>query len=355
MQSEKKDIIPKVALITGITGQDGSYLTELLLDKGYHVHGIIRRSSSINTQRIDHLINHPLLTLHYGDLIDMPGLTSLINKIRPHEIYNLAAQSHVKVSFEMPEYTTQVDALGTLKLLEAVRLSGLCSHVKFYQASTSELYGGVYTEATDEETPFHPKSPYAIAKQYSYWLVRNYREAYGLFACNGILFNHESSRRGLTFVTRKITRGVAKMVTSGNKEVLYLGNLNAVRDWGHARDYVHAMWLMLQQKTPDDYVIATGQAHSVREFVEKAFALVNLNIAWRDKGEKEEGYDQATGQVLVKVHSKYFRPTDVEYLLGNPEKARRELKWSPETSFDELIKEMVDHDIYLAKLGHNAD
>lgn len=359
MQSKKKNNNnsnnkSKVALITGITGQDGSYLAELLLDKGYHVHGIIRRSSSINTQRIDHLINHPFLTLHYGDLIDTPGLTSLLNKIYPDEIYNLAAQSHVKVSFEIPEYTSQVDALGTLRLLEAIQSAGLCFHVRFYQASTSELYGGIYTQATDETTPFHPKSPYAIAKQYSYWMVRNYREAYGLFACNGILFNHESPRRGLTFVTRKITRAVAK-IAAGYDEILYLGNLNAVRDWGHARDYVYAMWLMLQQESPDDYVIATCQAHSVREFVEKAFALVKINISWRGKGEEEEGYNQETGQVLVKVHPKYFRPTDVEYLLGNPEKAKQELKWQPKISFDELIKEMVDHDINLIKSGHDAN
>jgi len=339
----------KRALITGITGQDGSYLTELLLSKGYQVHGIIRRSSSFNTGRIDHLYQDPHvdrknLVLHYGDLTDSTNLMGIVAKIKPHEIYNLAAQSHVKVSFDMAEYTGDVDALGTLRLLDAILSAGLEKEVKFYQASTSELYGGISTEPLSEKTPFYPRSPYAVAKQYAYWMVINYREAYGIHASNGILFNHESPRRGGTFVTRKITQAVAR-IQVGKQDCLYLGNLHAKRDWGHARDYVLAMWMMLQQDKPDDFVIATNETHSVKEFCEKAFKCINITLGWRGEAESEEGFDVATNKVLIKVDPRYYRPTEVEHLLGNRAKAEKVLGWTPETSFDRLVQEMVESDI----------
>ena len=344
----------KVALITGITGQDGSYLCEFLLEKGYIVHGIIRRSSCFNTGRINHLCNNPNLILHYGDLTDSSSLNSILAKVQPDEIYNLAAQSHVKVSFEMPEYTGDVDAIGTLRLLDAIRLAGLTKKVKFYQASTSELYGGIYTHAATEETPFYPKSPYAVAKQFGYWIVINYREAYNIHACNGILFNHESPRRGSTFVTRKITRAIARIIT-GKQKILYLGNLDAMRDWGHAKDYIKAMWLMLQQDHPEDFVIATNETHSVREFVEKAFAVIGIKIAWRGSGLDEVGYNIETGEEIIKIDTKYFRPTDVEYLLGDASKAKEKLGWSPEITFDALVKEMVESDIKLLAKGDDRE
>jgi GDPmannose 4,6-dehydratase len=335
----------KTALITGITGQDGSYLCELLLSKGYFVHGIIRRSSSINTHRLDYIYDHPHLKLHYGDMTDSNSLITILNEAKPDEIYNLAAQSHVKVSFEMPEYTHNVDALGTLRLLDAIISMGLHRKgVRFYQASTSELYGGIYKEALTEETPFHPRSPYAIAKQAAFWSVVNYREAYGLYACNGILFNHESPRRGETFVTRKITRAVAA-ISKRKQDKLLLGNLNARRDWGHARDYVKAMWSMLQQEQAQDFVIATHETHSVKEFVEKAFAIVDIQIKWEGEGLEEKGLDSKTGKILIEVHPRYFRPTEVDYLLGNASKARELLGWSPSTSFDELVREMVEAEL----------
>lgn len=340
----------KVALITGITGQDGSYLAEFLIDKGYQVHGVIRRSSSINTHRIDHLYDHPQLTLHYGDLTDSSNLLSILNLIRPDEIYNLAAQSHVRVSFDIPEYTCDVDAIGTLRLLDAIRSANLAKKTKFYQASTSELYGGVYQESTDEKTPFYPRSPYAVAKQFAYWMVINYREAYGIYACNGILFNHESPRRGATFVTRKITRAVARII-AGQQKTLYLGNLNAKRDWGHARDYIRAMWLMLQQETPDDFVIAGGETYSVREFVEKAFAVAGINIGWRGSGVNEVGYNIVSGEEIIKIDPRYFRPTEVEHLLGNAKKAKENLGWLPEVTFDQLVEEMVKADCRLLAEG----
>ena len=332
----------KVALITGITGQDGSYLAELLLEKGYQVHGIVRRASLINTHRIDHIYDS--ITLHYGDLTDSTNLVRIIQKVKPDEIYNLGAQSHVKVSFEMPEYTADVDAMGTLRILEAVRLLGMEKTVRIYQASTSELYGLVQETPQRETTPFYPRSPYGVAKLYGYWIVKNYREAYGMYACTGILFNHESPRRGETFVTRKITRGL-KAISEGKQKVLYLGNLDALRDWGHARDYVEAMWLMLQQETPDDYVIATGKQYSVRQFVEKSARYFGYDIEWYGKGEDEIGIDKKTKKTIVAVNSKYFRPAEVETLLGDPTKAKNELGWEPKTTFEKLIEEMCIHEL----------
>lgn len=329
-----------IALITGITGQDGSYLAELLLDKGYEVHGIIRRASMINTYRIDHIYDHENLTLHYGDLTDSTNLVRIIQKVKPTEIYNLGAQSHVKVSFEMPEYTGQTDALGTLRILEAVRLLGMEKDVRIYQASTSELYGLVQETPQTETTPFYPRSPYGVAKLYGYWIVKNYREAYGMHCSSGILFNHESPRRGETFVTRKITRGLSR-ISVGLQDCLYLGNLNAKRDWGHAKDYVEAMWLMLQQDEPDDYVIATGEQHSVREFVEKSADYFGMKIEWMNDGLEEIGFDWHTKKTVVRVDPKYFRPTEVETLLGDPSKAKQKLGWEPKITFDKLIEDMV--------------
>ena len=327
----------KVALITGITGQDGSYLAELLLYKGYEVHGIIRRASQINTQRIDHLYQN--IKLHYGDLTDSTNIVRVIQKVQPDEIYNLGAQSHVKVSFEMPEYTADVDAMGTLRILEAVRLLGMEDRVRIYQASTSELYGLVQETPQRETTPFYPRSPYGVAKLYGYWITKNYREAYGMYACTGILFNHESPRRGETFVTRKITKGLSK-IHSGQQEILELGNLNAKRDWGHARDFVEAMWLMLQQDKPEDYVIATGVQYSVREFVEKAAPYFGMNIVWEGEGLDEIGIDKNTGKTIIQVNPKYFRPAEVETLLGDATKAKEKLGWEPKISFDQLVKDM---------------
>lgn len=338
----------KVALITGITGQDGSYLTELLLEKGYEVHGIIRRHSSINTSRIDHLFENPeignkSLFLHYGDLTDSSNLNRLIEKIRPNEIYNLAAQSHVAVSFEVPEYTAEVTGVGTLRLLDAIRESGL--DCKFYQASTSELFGGLPdTAPQSEKTPFYPKSPYGVAKLYSYWITVNYRESYDLFACNGVLFNHESPRRGETFVTRKITMAVASIM-AGKQEKLSLGNLDAKRDWGFAGDYVEGMWRILQQEKPQDYVLATNETHTVREFVELAFAEVGIEIEWKGDGVEEKGYDKATGRLLVDVNPRYFRPAEVELLWGDSTKAEKELGWERKVSFKGLVSMMVDSDM----------
>jgi GDPmannose 4,6-dehydratase len=325
-----------VALITGITGQDGSYLAELLLEKGYEVHGIVRRSSSINTDRIDHIYHR--IKLHYGDLTDSSSLIRLIQEIRPTEIYNLAAQSHVKVSFEIPEYTGQVDALGTLRILEAVRLLGMEKDVRIYQASTSELYGLVQQVPQTETTPFYPRSPYGVAKLYGFWIVKNYREAYGMHASSGILFNHESPRRGETFVTRKIVQGLAR-ISMGGQKVLELGNLNAKRDWGHAKDFVEAMWLMLQEPEPDDYVIATGEQYSVKQFVEAASPYFGLHIHWEGEGLNEVGIDQ-TGEVRIRVNERYFRPAEVETLLGNPEKAKKKLGWRPKFTFEKLVEDM---------------
>ena len=327
----------KVALITGITGQDGSYLAELLLEKGYEVHGIVRRSSLINTHRIDHI--YKKIRLHYGDLTDATNIIGVIKKIEPDEIYNLGAQSHVKVSFEMPEYTGQVDALGTLRVLEAVRLLGMEKKVRIYQASTSELYGLVQEVPQTETTPFYPRSPYGVAKLYGYWIIKNYREAYGLHASTGILFNHESPRRGETFVTRKITRGLSRL-SVGEDDCLYLGNLNAKRDWGHAKDFVEAMYLMLQQDEPDDYVIATGKQYSVKDFVNKAAPYFGFNIEWRGEGEDEFGYDLVTNRTVIRVDEKYFRPAEVESLLGDPSKAKEKLGWEPKITIDELVEDM---------------
>jgi len=331
-------MMSKVALITGITGQDGSYLAELLLEKGYEVHGIVRRASLINTHRIDHIYEQ--IKLHYGDLTDAMSITNLIQDIEPDEIYNLGAQSHVKVSFEIPEYTAQVDGLGTLRVLEAVRLLGMEMKTRVYQASTSELYGLVQEVPQKETTPFYPRSPYGVAKLYGYWILKNYREAYGLHASTGILFNHESPRRGETFVTRKITRGLSR-ISVGEQECLYLGNLNARRDWGHAKDYVEAMWLMLQQDEPDDYVIATGEQYSVKDFVEKAAPFFGFNIEWMGEGELEFGYDWNTKRKVIAVDKKYFRPAEVESLLGDASKAKQKLGWEPKISFDQLIEDMV--------------
>ena len=330
----------KTALITGITGQDGSYLAELLLEKGYEVHGIVRRSSLINTHRIDHIYDNPNLTLHYGDLTDATNIISVIKKTEPDEIYNLGAQSHVKVSFETPEYTGNVDGLGTLRVLEAVRLLGMEDKVRIYQASTSELYGEVQETPQTETTPFYPRSPYGVAKLYGFWIVKNYRESYGMHASSGILFNHESPRRGETFVTRKITRGLSR-ISVGLQDCLYLGNLDAKRDWGHAKDYARAMWLMLQQDEPDDYVIATGEQYTVREFVNKASNYFGMKIEWMGEGMDEVGYDWNTKRPVVKVSEKYFRPAEVESLLGDATKAKEKLGWEPEISFKELIEDMV--------------
>ena len=327
-----------VALITGITGQDGSYLAELLLEKGYEVHGIVRRSSLINTHRIDHIYDR--LTLHYGDLTDATNIIGVIKKVEPDEIYNLGAQSHVKVSFEIPEYTGNTDGLGTLRVLEAVRLLGMEDKVRIYQASTSELYGLVQEVPQKETTPFYPRSPYGVAKLYGYWIVKNYRESYGLHASSGILFNHESPRRGETFVTRKITRGLSR-ISTGEQNVLSLGNLDARRDWGHAKDFVKAMWLMLQQDEPDDYVIATGIQYSVRDFVDAAAPYFGMKIEWMGEGLNEVGYDWNTKRPVIKVDPKYFRPAEVESLLGDPTKAKEKLGWEPETSFTELVEDMV--------------
>ena len=331
-------MMSKVALITGITGQDGSYLAELLLEKGYEVHGIVRRASLINTHRIDHIYEQ--IKLHYGDLTDAMSVTNLIKDIEPDEIYNLGAQSHVKVSFEIPEYTAQVDGLGTLRVLEAVRLLGMEMKTRVYQASTSELYGEVQQTPQTETTPFYPRSPYGVAKLYGYWIVKNYRESYRIHASSGILFNHESPRRGETFVTRKITRGLSR-ISVGEQECLYLGNLNAKRDWGHAKDYVEAMWLMLQQDEPDDYVIATGEQYSVKDFVDKAAPFFGFNIEWMGEGELEFGYDWNTKRKVIAVDKKYFRPAEVESLLGDASKAKRKLGWEPKISFDQLIEDMV--------------
>ena len=327
----------KIALCTGITGQDGSYLAELLLETGYEVHGIIRRSSLINTHRIDHI--YPNIKLHYGDLTDSTNLVRVIQQVQPDEIYNLGAQSHVKVSFEMPEYTGMVDGLGTLRILEAVRLLGMEKKTKIYQASTSEMYGKVQEIPQSETTPFYPRSPYGVAKVYGYWIVKNYRESYGLHASSGILFNHESPRRGETFVTRKITRGLSR-ISTGEQDILYLGNLNAKRDWGHAKDFVEAMWLMLQQDEPDDYVIATGEQYSVREFVEEAAPYFGMNIVWEGEGLNEVGIVKFTKREVVRVSSKYFRPAEVETLLGDATKAKEKLGWEPKISFKQLVEDM---------------
>jgi len=352
----------KVALITGITGQDGSYLAEFLLDKGYEVHGILRRSSSFNTGRIEHLYldewvrdmhNRRLLELHYGDMTDSSSLIRIIQDVKPDEIYNLAAQSHVKVSFDVPEYTAEADAVGTLRLIEAVRITGREKVTRIYQASTSELFGKVQEIPQRETTPFYPRSPYACAKLYSFWIMKNYRESYGMYCVNGILFNHESERRGENFVTRKITFAAARIV-NGLQEKLYLGNLNARRDWGYARDYVECMWLMLQQDEPDDFVIATGEYHTVREFCTLAFHYAGIELEWQGEGLNEKGIDRATGRVLVEVDPRFFRPAEVEQLLGDPTKARTQLGWNPrQTSFDELVHLMVEHDLkHVRKVYH---
>jgi GDPmannose 4,6-dehydratase len=340
----------KIALITGITGQDGSYLAELLLEKNYNVWGIIRRASDINTHRIDHLYYNPKLTIKYGDITDSPNLLHILYKIKESypnidrlEIYNLAAMSHVKVSFEMPEYTANADGIGVLRLLEAIRSSGLINKTRFYQASTSELYGLVQEVPQKESTPFYPRSPYGVAKLYGYWITKNYRESYNMFASNGILFNHESPRRGPTFVTRKITIGL-NMILKGERDNLVLGNLDAKRDWGHAKDYVEGMWRILQADKPDDYILSTNEFHSVREFVEKAFKLKGLNIKWKGSGIDEVGYDETTGKELIFVSEKYFRPAEVEELIGDSTKVREELGWVPEYSFDSLVEEMVKQD-----------
>jgi GDPmannose 4,6-dehydratase len=327
----------KKALITGITGQDGSYLAELLLEKGYEVHGIIRRSSSINTDRIDHIYQN--IKLHYGDLTDSTNIVGVIQKVQPDEIYNLGAQSHVKVSFEMPEYTADVDAMGTLRVLEAVRLLGMEDRVRIYQASTSELYGLVQETPQKETTPFYPRSPYGVAKLYGYWITKNYREAYGMYACTGILFNHESPRRGETFVTRKITQALSK-ISVGLQDCLYLGNLNAKRDWGHAKDFVEAMWLMLQQDVPDDYVIATGEQYSGRDFVKEAAPYFGMKIVWMGEGLDEVGIDANTNRAVIRVDPKYFRPAEVETLLGDASKAKEKLGWEPKISFKQLVEDM---------------
>ena len=342
----------KKALITGITGQDGSYLAELLLSKGYEVHGIKRRSSLFNTDRIDHLYQDPhdrgrRFFLHYGDMTDSTSLVRIVQSVQPDEIYNLAAQSHVAVSFEEPEYTANADALGTLRVLEAVRILGLEKTTRFYQASTSELYGKVQETPQTETTPFYPRSPYAVAKIYAFWITVNYREAYGIYACNGILFNHESPVRGETFVTRKITRGLSR-IKAGLQESLFMGNLDSLRDWGHARDYAEMQWLMLQQEQPEDFVIATGEQHGVREFINLAAAKLEMTVHWQGKGVDEKGYDEQ-GRCIIAIDPRYFRPTEVEALLGNPAKAKAKLGWEPKTSFDQLVTEMVNADYELAK------
>lgn len=338
----------KVGFITGITGQDGSYLAELLLEKGYTVYGMIRRMSTINTVRLDHILDK--LILRYGDMTDTSNLVSILSEIKNSnpdmerlEIYNLAAQSHVKISFELPEFTANTDALGVLRILEAIKICNLIDKTRFYQAGTSEMYGLIQERPQSESTPFYPRSPYGVSKLFGYWITKNYREAYGLYACTGILFNHESPRRGENFVTRKITIGLGKILKGQEKE-LVLGNLNALRDWGHAKDYVRAMWLMLQQEKPEDYVIATGEEHSVREFVEKTFGIKGFKIRWEGEGINEVGVDENTGRILIRVSSKYFRPSEVEELLGNPEKAKKELGWEPVYGFDLLVKEMIEND-----------
>lgn len=355
--SQEKEVITImkiVALITGITGQDGSYLAEFLIDKGYEVHGLMRRSSSFNTARIEHLYldewvrdmkKSRLVNLHWADMTDSSSLIRVIGEIKPTEIYNLAAQSHVKVSFDVPEYTADTDALGVLRLLEAVRICGLDKQCKIYQASTSELYGQVQEVPQKETTPFYPRSPYGVAKLYGYWIIKNYRESYGMFCCNGILFNHESERRGETFVTRKITLAAAR-IAHGLQDKLYLGNLDALRDWGYAKDYIECMWLILQQDQPDDFVIATGEYHTVREFATLAFHHAGIEIEWKGTGLEEQGIDKATGKVLIEVDPKYFRPAEVEQLLGDPSKAKALLGWNPrKTTFEQLVKIMVDHDM----------
>ena len=351
----------KVALITGITGQDGSFLAEFLLEKDYEVHGIMRRSSSFNTGRIEHLYldewvrdmkQKRLINLHYGDMTDSSSLIRIIQLVQPDEIYNLAAQSHVKVSFDVPEYTAEADAVGTLRLLEAVRILGLEKKCKIYQASTSELFGLVQEVPQKETTPFYPRSPYGVAKQYGFWITKNYRESYGMYACNGILFNHESERRGETFVTRKITLAAARIV-QGYQDKLYLGNLNSLRDWGYAKDYVECMWLILQQEKPDDFVIATGEYHTVRDFCTLAFKTLGVNLRWEGEGVNEKGIDNATGKILVEVDPKYFRPAEVDQLLGDPTKAKTQLGWNPrKTSFEDLVKIMVEHDMKFVKKIH---
>jgi GDPmannose 4,6-dehydratase len=343
----------KRALITGITGQDGAYLAELLLAEGYEVHGVKRRASLFNTDRIDHLYRDPhesdrRMSLHYGDLTDATNLIRIVQEVQPDEIYNLAAQSHVAVSFETAEYTANADAVGTLRLLEAIRICGLTARTRFYQASTSEMFGRVLEVPQRETTPFYPRSPYGAAKVYAYWITVNYREAYGLFACNGILFNHESPIRGETFVTRKITRGLAR-IKVGLEECLYLGNLDALRDWGHARDYVRAQWLMLQHSEPEDFVIATGEQHSVRELVTQAASLLDIDLDWRGSGVDEHAVDRATGNTILRVDPRYFRPTEVDTLLGDPTKAKEKLGWQAEIRFDDLVREMVEADHALAK------
>jgi GDPmannose 4,6-dehydratase len=337
----------KKALITGVTGQDGSYLAELLLDKGYEVHGIKRRASTFNTARIDHIYDHPDIHFHHGDMGDSSSLLHILEKTRPDEVYNLAAQSHVAVSFEEPEYTANSDALGVLRLLEAIRILGMQDDVRFYQASTSELYGKVQETPQTENTPFYPRSPYGAAKLYGYWITKNYREAYGFYSCNGILFNHESPRRGETFVTRKITRGLAR-VKCGLDRCLTLGNLEAKRDWGHAKDYVEAMWKMLQQNNPADYVIATGEQHSVREFVEATCAALDMSIRWEGEGIDAKGLDDA-GNCIVAINSRHFRPAEVETLLGDASKAKADFGWEPKISFEELVREMAEADLDLAR------
>ena len=343
----------KCALITGITGQDGAYLAEFLLNKGYTVHGVKRRASSFNTDRIDHLYRDPhmagsRLHLHYGDLTDATNLIRIVQQTQPDEIYNLAAQSHVAVSFETPEYTANADALGTLRVLEAIRLLGMGAKTRFYQASTSEMYGKVQETPQRETTPFYPRSPYGVAKLYAYWITVNYREAYGLYACNGILFNHESPIRGETFVTRKITRGLAR-IREGLDDCLYLGNLDSLRDWGHARDYVRAQWMMLQQRVPEDYVIATGEQHSVREFIERAAGRMDMRIEWRGSGVEEQGVDVNSGRAIVRIDARYFRPTEVDTLLGDASKARARLGWRAEIPFESLVQEMVQSDLEVAR------
>ena len=339
----------KKALITGVTGQDGSYLAEFLLEKGYEVHGIVRRASTEKKERIDHLEGNPNFHLHYGDLTDSLSLVKIISKVEPDEIYNLAAQSHVAVSFEVPEYTADATGTGVIRLLEAIRICGLEKKCRFYQASTSELFGKVQEIPQSETTPFYPYSPYAAAKQYAYWVVRNYREGYGMFATNGILFNHESERRGETFVTRKITLAAAK-IAAGVQDKLYLGNLDALRDWGYAKDYVECMWLMLQHNEPDDFVVATGEQYSVRDFCTRAFKRAGIELSWEGTGVEEKGIDANTGKVVVEVSPEFFRPTDVVTLLGNPAKAKEKLGWNPrKTSFDELVNIMVDNDIKLVE------
>ncbi|RMG69353.1 MAG: GDP-mannose 4,6-dehydratase [Bacteroidetes bacterium] len=336
----------KKAFITGITGQDGSFLTEILLEKGYEVHGIIRRASTFNTGRIDHLMGHERLFLHHGDLADSANLNKLLREIHPDEIYNLGAQSHVKVSFEVPEYTAQVDAVGTLRILDA--MINQCPEARFYQASTSELFGLVQEIPQRETTPFYPRSPYGVAKLYGFWIVKNFRESYGLYACNGILFNHESERRGKTFVTRKITTSLAE-IAAGTRDVLRLGNMDAKRDWGYAKEYVEMMWLMLQQDEPEDFVVATGKMYTVREFVEKSARHVGMEIVWQGEGVDEKGYDKHTGKLVVEVDPRYFRPAEVELLVGDPTKAKEKLGWVPQVDIDELVEIMMKHDIEEAK------